>query len=100
MLQCWRSLVADVIPIVDVQSNDAKFETDNQILSLTDQLNLGLRNVELDTHWVQVSSPPRLSPWPSWALLSSQSRHKLDFDLGSVCNLSGNCSNEVIPIIS
>ncbi|KAK9841564.1 hypothetical protein WJX74_007998 [Apatococcus lobatus] len=36
-------------------SSDAKFETDNQILSLTDQLNLGLRNVELDTHWVQGS---------------------------------------------
>ena len=50
-----RSRLADVPCTCRVQSNDAKFETDNQILSLTDQLNLGLRNVELDTHWVQVS---------------------------------------------
>ena len=47
---------------VGVQSSDAKFETDNQILSLTDQLNLGLRNVELDTHWVQVGPSPWLFP--------------------------------------
>ena len=28
--------------------------TNNQVLSLTDQLNLGVRFVELDVHWIQV----------------------------------------------
>lgn len=30
----------------------APLHTNNQLLSLTDQLNLGVRSVELDTHWV------------------------------------------------
>lgn len=32
--------------------NDAPLHTNNQLLSLTDQLNLGVRSLELDTHWV------------------------------------------------
>lgn len=32
---------------------DAMLRTNNQYLSLTDQLNLGVRSLELDTHWVQ-----------------------------------------------
>lgn len=31
---------------------NAPLHTNNQLLSLTDQLNLGVRSVELDTHWV------------------------------------------------
>ena len=37
-----------------MQANDAKLRTNDHFLSLTDQLNLGLRAVELDTHWVEV----------------------------------------------
>ena len=33
----------------------SRLRTSNQWLSLTDQLNLGVRLVELDTHWVGVS---------------------------------------------
>lgn len=35
------------------QSSSAKLRTNDQFLSLTDQLNLGVRAVELDTHWVE-----------------------------------------------
>ncbi|KAL4424092.1 hypothetical protein ABPG75_001393 [Micractinium tetrahymenae] len=31
---------------------DAPLHTNNQLLSLTDQLNLGVRSLEIDTHWV------------------------------------------------
>lgn len=31
--------------------SDAPLQTNNQMLSLTDQLNLGVRSLELDTHW-------------------------------------------------
>ncbi|CAK0733927.1 hypothetical protein CVIRNUC_000356 [Coccomyxa viridis] len=34
-------------------SSSSKLRTNDQFLSLTDQLNLGVRAVELDTHWVE-----------------------------------------------
>lgn len=34
-------------------AGNTHIQTNNQWLSLTDQLNLGVRNVELDTHWVE-----------------------------------------------
>ncbi|CAL8466894.1 g6430 [Coccomyxa elongata] len=34
-------------------SSDSTLRTNDQYLSLTDQLNLGVRAVELDTHWVE-----------------------------------------------
>jgi hypothetical protein len=37
-----------------VQASDAVLRTNDQWLSVTDQLNLGVRSVELDTHWVEV----------------------------------------------
>jgi hypothetical protein len=37
-----------------VQSAADRLQTNDQVLSLTDQLNLGVRLVELDTHWVKV----------------------------------------------
>ncbi len=40
----------------------ALLRTNNQYLSLTDQLNLGVRSVELDTHWVGVSVGERGCP--------------------------------------
>jgi hypothetical protein len=40
-----------------VQSAVDRLQTNDQVLSLTDQLNLGVRMIELDTHWVQVRSP-------------------------------------------
>ena len=39
-----------------IQSGDEVLRTNDQYLSLTDQLNLGVRAVELDTHWVEVSA--------------------------------------------
>ena len=41
---------------VCMQSSSSKLRTNDQYLSLTDQLNLGVRAVELDTHWVEVSN--------------------------------------------
>lgn len=48
---------------------ESPLRTNDQWLSVTDQLNLGVRSVELDTHWVGVSSqwacvllPPALRP--------------------------------------
>jgi hypothetical protein len=38
------------------KSKHYKLRTNNQWLSLTDQLNLGVRVVEIDTHWVLVST--------------------------------------------
>lgn len=32
--------------------SDAPLQTNDQLLSMTDQLNLGVRSLELDTHWV------------------------------------------------
>lgn len=37
-----------------MQSAADRLQTNDQVLSLTDQLNLGVRLVELDTHWVKV----------------------------------------------
>ena len=37
-----------------MQSGDAVLRTNDQYLSLTDQLNLGVRTVELDVHWFEV----------------------------------------------
>ena len=39
---CWLQSAAD------------RLQTNDQVLSLTDQMNLGVRLVELDTHWVKV----------------------------------------------
>ena len=39
---------------VHAQANNAVLRTNDQILSLTDQMNLGVRGVELDTHWFEV----------------------------------------------
>ena len=38
-----------------LQASDAYLQTNNQYLSLTDQMNLGVRVVELDTHFFDVS---------------------------------------------
>jgi len=38
------------------QSSADRLQTNDQVLSLTDQLNLGVRLVELDTHWVKVGA--------------------------------------------
>ena len=40
--------------LVSVQASEAYLQTNNQYLSLTDQLNLGVRIVELDTHFFDV----------------------------------------------
>ena len=37
-----------------MQANNAQLRTNDQVLSLTDQMNLGVRSVELDTHWFNV----------------------------------------------
>ena len=39
-----------------LQASEAYLQTNNQYLSLTDQMNLGVRIVELDTHFFDVSS--------------------------------------------
>lgn len=52
---------------------DSQLHTNNQLLSLTDQLNLGVRALELDTHWVgaaaaaaaAASRPPRSTLAPA-----------------------------------
>lgn len=38
-----------------MQASEAYLQTNNQYLSLTDQMNLGVRIVELDTHFFDVS---------------------------------------------
>jgi len=38
-----------------VQASSSVLRTNDQFLSLTDQLNLGVRAIELDTHWVEVN---------------------------------------------
>ena len=40
----------------DLQASEAYLQTNNQVLSLTDQMNLGVRIVELDTHFFDVRS--------------------------------------------
>ena len=37
-----------------LQSTADRLQTNDQVLSLTDQLNLGVRMIEMDAHWVQV----------------------------------------------
>lgn len=37
-----------------LQASEAYLQTNNQVLSLTDQMNLGVRIVELDTHFFDV----------------------------------------------
>jgi hypothetical protein len=39
-----------------MQSSNSILRTNDQYFSLTDQLNMGVRAVELDTHWVEVCS--------------------------------------------
>ena len=46
-----------------MQANNALLRTNDQYLSLTDQMNLGVRSVELDTHWFEVW--PALAPVPT-----------------------------------
>ena len=47
--------------------SNAPLHTNNQLLSLTDQLNLGVRSVELDTHWVSgVLGQPQPGGWVLW----------------------------------
>ena len=53
------------------QAGDAPLRTNDHWLSLTDQMNLGVRTMELDTHWVQVISPLP----PSYACSHSGSSH-------------------------
>jgi len=39
--------------LVEITGNeDIRWETSNHYLTLTDQLNLGMRHIELDTHWI------------------------------------------------
>ena len=40
-----------------LQASEAYLQTNNQVLSLTDQMNLGVRIVELDTHFFDVRIP-------------------------------------------
>lgn len=42
------------VSLVCAQSSTSILRTNDQFLSLTDQLNLGVRALELDTHWVEV----------------------------------------------
>ena len=37
-----------------MQANDARLRTNDHYFTLTDQMNLGVRAVELDTHQVEV----------------------------------------------
>ena len=39
------------------QAGDAPLRTNDQWLSLTDQMNLGVRAIDLDNRWVPVSPP-------------------------------------------
>ncbi len=41
--------------LIYLQASEAYLQTNNQFLSLTDQMNLGVRIVELDTHFFDVS---------------------------------------------
>jgi hypothetical protein len=46
-----------------LQSAADRLQTNDQVLSLTDQMNLGVRLVELDTHWVKVPVVDVLNPF-------------------------------------
>ncbi len=50
---------------------DAPLHTNNQLLSLTDQLNLGVRSLEIDTHWV---SHQRVGLWEAPDVCWAQGR--------------------------
>ena len=54
VLGIWMHDVSEMNVFVNLQSSSSKLRTNDQFLSLTDQLNLGVRAVELDTHWVEV----------------------------------------------
>ncbi len=56
VLGFWMPGVSEMSLFVNLQSSSSKLSTNDQFLSLTDQLNLGVRAVELDTHWVEVST--------------------------------------------
>ena len=49
-----------------MQEGRSLVRTNNQLFSLTDQLNMGVRVLELDTHWVEVGGPAALHPSTSW----------------------------------
>ena len=51
---CWFCFSVPHEPLY-VQASEAYLQTNNQFLSLTDQMNLGVRIVELDTHFFDVS---------------------------------------------
>ena len=52
---------------VCMQSSSSKLRTNDQFLTLTDQLNLGVRAVELDTHWVEVGINVNSCQYVSWS---------------------------------
>ena len=56
VLDIWMHGGSEMNLFVNLQSSSSKLRTNDQFLSLTDQLNLGVRAVELDTHWVEVST--------------------------------------------
>jgi hypothetical protein len=53
--------------------SDAPLQTNDQLVSLTDQLNLGVRSLELDTHWVRAKRPAELV-WLALVLLGRSFR--------------------------
>lgn len=60
LLSCWMKTIPSISLCgiccgVCMQSGNSKLRTNDQYLSLTDQLNLGVRGIELDVHWVEVS---------------------------------------------
>lgn len=71
-----------------LQASEAYLQTNNQVLSLTDQMNLGVRIVELDTHFFDVRIPKLCVPVVSWP---SQPRHELrqDMDVVAVVTYQG-----------
>ena len=54
MLSSILTVSASLLPGPGCQAGRSKLRTNNQWLSLTDQLRLGVRALELDTHYVQV----------------------------------------------
>ncbi len=56
MLLCLKFMW--ITRLMFMQSSDSTLRTNDQYFSLTDQLNMGVRAVELDTHWVEVRLQP------------------------------------------
>jgi hypothetical protein len=69
-----------------MQAGDEVLRTNDQVLSLTDQLNLGVRAVELDTHWVEVQnliSPLWHAKGSEKEILAQQQRMRTRLGVGS-----------------